>query len=507
MLGRQRARRHNGRHGAAKADEHGDEAAARKAKAAQYLIHNKGHARHVAGVFQNGEEQKEHDDDRQEGQHAAHAREHTVDRQRAHHVVGAKRLEARIGRGNDDRDAVLHKALQRGADHAKRQPKDEAHDEDERRNGRVAPGQDAVDFDGAHVLAALVRLDHAAPAHIADKAKAHVGQRGQAVGACLALHLSNDVLDGVELVTIQVKCFGYQLIALNQLGRREAHRNMRRCSMVLNQVGNTVDAAVQRAAVRAVGRAKVQATGALAESCHVQGMLHELADTLVAGGANGNDRHAQQALEQIDVHGAAVGRYLVHHVERDDHGAIELHELQRQIQIALDVGGIDDVDNRIGVLIKDELAADDLFARVRRQRIDAGKVGDARLRMVANGAVLAVNRYAGKVADVLVGARQLIEQRGLAAVLVAGEGEMQRRALGHSRLGRAGRIRALAQCRVFRRADCGVNARARIGVVDIHELNAGGIVLAQRQLVAAQSNLERVAHGSVLHHGDLGARR
>ena len=315
------------------------------------------------------------------------------------------------------------------------------------------------------------------------------------------------MLDGVELVAVKVKCFGYQLIALNQLGRREAHRNMRRCSMVLNQVGNTVDAAVQRAAVRAVGRAKVQATGALAESCHVQGMLHELADTLVAGGANGNDRHAQQALEQIDVHGAAVGRYLVHHVERDDHGAIELHELQRQIQIALDVGGIDDVDNRIGVLIKDELAADNLFARVRRQRIDAGKVGDARLGMVANGAVLAVNRHTGKIADMLVGARQLVEQRSLAAVLVAGKGKMQRRALGHSRLGRAGRIRALAQCRVFRRADCGVNARAGIGVVDIHELNAGGIVLAQRQLVAAQSNLERVAHGSVLHHGDLGARR
>ncbi len=50
------------------------------------------------------------------------------------------------------------------------------------------------------MLAALVRLDDAAPAHVADKAKAHVGQRGQAVGAGLALHLGNDVLDGVELV-------------------------------------------------------------------------------------------------------------------------------------------------------------------------------------------------------------------------------------------------------------------------------------------------------------------
>ena len=74
MLGWERTGRHDSRHGAAKTDEHGHETAARQAKATQHLIHDKGHARHVSGVFQNGEEQKEHDDNRQEGQHTAHAR-------------------------------------------------------------------------------------------------------------------------------------------------------------------------------------------------------------------------------------------------------------------------------------------------------------------------------------------------------------------------------------------------------------------------------------------------
>ena len=159
------------------------------------------------------------------------------------------------------------------------------------------------------------------------------------------------------------------------------------------------------------------------------------------------------------------------------------------------------------MLIQDKLAAHDLFARVRRQRIDAGQVGNARLGMVTDSTVLAIDRHAGKVTDMLIGACQLVEQRGLTAVLVAGEGEMQRRTLGHGRLGRAGRIRALTQCRVLRRADCGVSARTRVCVVNTHELDAGGIVLAQRQLVATQANLERVAHRGVLHHGDFGARR
>ena len=507
MLGWERTGRHDSRHGAAKTDEHGHEAAARQAKATQYLIHDKGNACHVARVFQNGEEQKEHDDNRQEGQHAAHTRKHAVDSQRAHHVVGAERLETRIGRGDDGSDAVLHESLQRRADHAKRQPKDEAHDHQERRNGRVATRQDAVNLNGAHVLAALVRLDDATPAHVADKAKAHIGQRGQAVGAGFALHLGNDVLDSVELIAIQVKRLGHQLIALNQLGRCKAHRDVRRHGMVLDKVGNAVDAAMQCTTVRAIGRAEVQATGALAEPRHVQGMIHQLADTLVAGSANGDNRHAQQALEQVDVHGAAVGRHLVHHVERNDHGAIELHKLQRQVQIALDVGGVDDVDDGVGGFVQDESTADDLFARVRRQRIDARQVGNARLGMVTDSTVLAVDRHAGKVTDVLVGARQLVEQRGLTAVLVAGEGKMQRRALGHGRLCRAGRIRSLAERRVLRRADCGVSARTRVCVVNTHELDASGIVLAQRQLVATQTDLERVAHGGVLHHGDFGARR
>ena len=177
MLGWERTGRHDSRHGAAKTDEHGHKTAARQAKATQHLIHDKGHARHVSGVFQNGEEQKEHDDNRQEGQHTAHARKHAVDSQRAHHVVGTERLEARIGRGDDGSDTVLHESLQRRADHAKRQPKDEAHDHQKRRNGCVTTCQDAVNLDGAHVLAALVRLDDATPAHVADKAKTHIGQR------------------------------------------------------------------------------------------------------------------------------------------------------------------------------------------------------------------------------------------------------------------------------------------------------------------------------------------
>ena len=126
-------------------------------------------------------------------------------------------------------------------------------------------------------------------------------------------------------------------------------------------------------------------------------------------GANGDNRHAHQALEQVDVYGAAVGGHLVHHVERDNHGAIELHKLQCQVQVTLDVGGVNDVDDGVRALVEDELTAHDLFACVRRQGVNARQVGNARLGMVTDGAIFAVDSHAGKVTDVLVGARQLVE--------------------------------------------------------------------------------------------------
>ena len=54
--------------------------------------------------------------------------------------------------------------------------------------------------------------------------------------------------------------------------------------------------------------------------------------------------------------------------------------------------------------------------------------------MPFDDAVLAVDGDAGEVAHMLVGARQLVEKRRLAAVLLSCKGESQRGAFGQGRL-------------------------------------------------------------------------
>ena len=316
------------------------------------------------------------------------------------------------------------------------------------------------------------------------------------------------MLDGVKLILVEIQSLDDQRVAFDEFGRRKAQGDRRRLGMVLDQVCDTVDAAVKGTVIRAVGRAraKINTARTLAIAGDVHGVLHELADAFVLCRRDGHHGHAELALEQVDVDGAAIGRDLVHHVKGDDHRPIELHELEREVEVALDIGGVDDVDHRVGLRLENKLAAHNFLARIRRERVNAGKIGYRRLGMIANLAILAIDRHAGEVAHVLVGAGKAVEERGLAAILVAGKGKGDGRALGH-RLFCTARMVSLAQGGVRNATRLRNMARNGIGVVNIHELDVRRGIAAKGELVAAQANLHGVAHGGVLHHGHFGAGR
>ena len=275
--------------------------------------------------------------------------------------------------------------------------------------------------------------------------------------------------------------------------------------MIFDQVDDAVDAAVHRAAV-VILAAKIHPPGALLILCHMDGVVHQLVHALVLGSRDGNDRDAQQRLHLVDAHRAAVAPDLVHHVQRQHHGGVQLHQLHGQIQVALNVGGVHDVDDAGGLFADDELPGDDLLAGIRRHGVDAGQIGDFGLRVALDGTALAVHRHARKIAHMLVGAGELIEQGGLAAVLVAGQRK------GQCLVFRQGVLpffdvipAALAKARVLHHfiLDRCVHRRDGLGGGDA---DLRGILQPQGQLVAVDAQLHGVPHGGQLDQGDLCAR-
>lgn len=52
----------------------------------------------------------------------------------------------------------------------------------------------------------------------------------------------------------------------------------------------------------------------------------------------------------------------IHLVERDHDGNVKLHELGGQVEIALEIRGVDDVDDDVGMTVNQVIARNDLLA-------------------------------------------------------------------------------------------------------------------------------------------------
>ena len=95
-------------------------------------------------------------------------------------------------------------------------------------------------------------------------------------------------------------------------------------------------------------------------------MVDKLVDTFVLRGGNRNDRNAEPALHLVYADRSAVLADLVHHVECKYHRHFEFHELHRQIQVSLEVGRIDNIDNAFRLFVQNKLSRNELLARIRR---------------------------------------------------------------------------------------------------------------------------------------------
>ena len=108
--------------------------------------------------------------------------------------------------------------------------------------------------------------------------------------------------------------------------------------------------------------------------------------------------------------------------------------MAREVQIALKIGRVNQIDNSVGAAIKQVIARNDFFGRIRRERINARKVGDDDLFVLGVLTLFFLDGNTRPVANILVGACQVVEHRRLAAVRVAGKRNANSHCLPFSRL-------------------------------------------------------------------------
>jgi hypothetical protein len=158
------------------------------------------------------------------------------------------------------------------------------------------------------------------------------------------------------------------------------------------------------------------------EVAPVADRVEEIADAVATPGDGLDDRRTQQLGEPFRVEGGALALGHIDHVEGDHHRQTELEQLHRQIEVPLEVGGVDDRNRHIGVLGHQDIAGDPLLDGVGREGVGPREVHDPHVdAIVMPVPLLALHGHAGVVTDVLKRPGHRVEKRGLAAVRVARE--------------------------------------------------------------------------------------
>ena len=156
--------------------------------------------------------------------------------------------------------------------------------------------------------------------------------------------------------------------------------------------------------------------GALGGPHTALGGLHA---ALVFQGAHLHHVAAQGLAQLFQIDFIPVFAHQVNHVHGNHHGDAQLDELGGQVQVALDVGAVHNVQNGIGLLVYQIAPGHHLLQGVGGQGIDAGQVLDDHVLVPFQATLFFLHGDAGPVAHVLAGAGQGIEQGGFAAVRVA----------------------------------------------------------------------------------------
>jgi len=71
----------------------------------------------------------------------------------------------------------------------------------------------------------------------------------------------------------------------------------------------------------------------------------------------------------------------IHHVEHENDGPAEVEHLMYEVEVSLEVGGVDDADDAVGLrhvgaTTKEHIAHNGLVGRTRRERISARQIDD-----------------------------------------------------------------------------------------------------------------------------------
>lgn len=112
--------------------------------------------------------------------------------------------------------------------------------------------------------------------------------------------------------------------------------------------------------------------GAAPLLARLDGGLHDLLHAAALERRGRHHRAAQALGKGIDVDLIAVFLHEIHHVEGHDGGDAQIDDLGGEVEVALEIRRVHQIDDRVRLATHEVVAGDDLLGGVGRERVHAG---------------------------------------------------------------------------------------------------------------------------------------
>ena len=429
---------HDGGDAAAKAHDKRNERTARQTDGAHKAVHHESGAGHVTRVLKEGEEEEQAEDHRNEGGNRLNTAADTVRENRlqpARCTNAGKKLTETVNQHTAHENI---EEVDKCAADVNRENEHQVHHEKEDRDAEPAVQNNLVDLIGdgrAHVTLVVQHL-------FADRADELIAGIGNSDIQVFAIVL-NRTLQFRQIVRDIRGQFRSEFRVFEHLrGRPAGVLRAGRLKPLRDRVDRGSDV---RRILHGVSRNR------LAVHHAVHGVL-KLLQTLFLARHHADHRAAEAFRKTIEIDLELMLSRDIHHVHDHDHRHPHFKQLGREIEVAFEVAGVNDIDHRLS-LSGQEIVASDAFILARRvggrNGIDTRQIDERNIvAIVAVMADLLLNRNARPVADFLLGTGNGVEKSRLAAVRVADDADNM---FGHEWFSR---IRAF-QLRRFPLHPCG----------------------------------------------------
>ena len=391
------------------------------------IVHDEGGTRHIPAILHEGDEEVEDQDIGQEDDNRTHTTYNAVGKQRLQGAL-VKVRGGQLAKPPKEALNPIHRILPQ----SKGAPEGDKHEEQEDGITQPTVGDKGVDMVGEDMqvtlLIAVITLRqgtmHEGILGIGDGGLDIMAVATQKVVGNLAAHSTHTTIGvAVGNITFQLT------VALQQLDSQETSGKGIREAMLDEVAAQAIYTALKFTTMVHMNMTEcfltILGSSTLRALEDLYNFIEETVDTHTGTTRSRHHRDTKQGGKLVKVKAVTAALQLVIHIEGHHHGDIHIDKLRCEVEVALQVGGVDDIENDIRVLVKDMTAHIELLRRIGTERIGAGEVDEVDgITGMMEGAHLLVNGDAAIVAHTLMSVGGDIEDGGLATVGVTDKGHM-----------------------------------------------------------------------------------